>query len=138
MNTLTKKARKEYHTVARVCNYMNLNKRCSKLKTSIISKFSSSLFRLDVSQQTVSCIYICLGTYKSLCLQRQSSTLQCSNVVITIFLYYIYQLYVAIYILYTYLLWSPFKLIPLEFALTILIAERIERCTVEKVFKEKR
>ena len=39
-----------------------------------------------------------------------------------------------------HVLWSRihFKLISLEFALTILIAERIERCTVEKVFKEKR
>ena len=36
------------------------------------------------------------------------------------------------------LLWSPFKLIPLEFALTILIAERIEQCRVEKVLKKKR
>ena len=37
-----------------------------------------------------------------------------------------------------HLLLSLFKLIPLDFALTILIAERIERCTVEKDFKEKR
>ena len=37
-----------------------------------------------------------------------------------------------------HLLLSPFKLNPLEFALTILIAERIQQCTVEKVFKEKR
>ena len=41
--------------------------------------------------------------------------------------------YLSIY----YGLWSPFKLIPLKFAQTILIAERIERCTGEKVFKEK-
>ena len=39
-----------------------------------------------------------------------------------------------------HVLWSRihFKLISLEFALTILIAERTERCAVEKVFKEKR
>ena len=37
-----------------------------------------------------------------------------------------------------HLLWSPYELIPLEFTVTILIAERIERCTVEKVFKEKK
>ena len=35
-------------------------------------------------------------------------------------------------------LWSLFKLITLEFTLTILIAERIERCTAEEVFKDKR
>ena len=37
--------------------------------------------------------------------------------------------------MYTYIIYSPFKLIPLEFVQTILIAERFERCSVEKVFK---
>ena len=49
---------------------------------------------------------------------------------------YIYYKYIYIYIfIYTYIIYSPFKLIPLEFVQTILIAERFERCSVEKVFK---
>ena len=31
IHTLLKKASKKCHTVAKVCNHMNLNKRCSKL-----------------------------------------------------------------------------------------------------------
>ena len=52
MRKLIEKANKECHTVARVCNHMNLNKRRSKINTFIISKFSSFLsflFCLDAS-----------------------------------------------------------------------------------------
>ena len=40
MNTLLNKANKKYHALARVCNYMNTNKRRVLMKAFITSQFS--------------------------------------------------------------------------------------------------
>ena len=56
---IDKKARKKCHTLARVCNHINLNKRRSEITTFAIFKFSSSLISYFV-WFCLFCLLFCL------------------------------------------------------------------------------
>ena len=62
---IDKKARKKCHTLARVCNHINLNKRRSEITTFTIFKFSSSLFSYFVCRCFIAgCFIACLSIWR--------------------------------------------------------------------------